>query len=85
MTTLPRLGALALLCGAFAATSAAAKVPVPRADQNRDGIVTYEEARRVMPQLKEIQYSKADADRDGVIDKGEYPMLDSYYGFVVNR
>lgn len=77
---------LALVASLVAlAGPAAAKIPISRADKNRDGIVTYEEARRVMPQLKEIQYSKADSDGDGVIDRGEYPLLDSFYGFVVNR
>lgn len=83
MTRLPRLGlavALVVLAG-----PAAAKVPFSRADQNHDGIVTYEEAVRVMPRLKQIQYVKADADGDGVVDKGEYPLLDSFYGYIVDQ
>lgn len=64
---------------------AAAKVPFPRADQNKDGVVTFEEASRVMPRLKQIQYGKADSNGDGVIDKGEYPLLDGFYGYIVNQ
>jgi len=87
MTCLPRLAAAAALAAALVAAAgpAAAKVPFSRADQNRDGIVTFVEAERVMPRLKEVQYGKADANHDGVVDKGEYPMLDSYYGYIVNR
>jgi len=87
MTRLSRPGLAATLAVALVVVAgpAAAKVAFSRADQNRDGIVTYEEAERVMPRLKQIQYSKADSNHDGVIDKGEYPMLDSYYGYIVNR
>ena len=62
-----------------------AKVAFPRADQNHDGIVTYEEAVKVMPRLNKVSYTKADANGDGVIDRGENPMLDSFYGYIVDQ
>ena len=91
MKTLAPLGLVASLATALVAaivaitSPAAAKVPISRADRNHDGIVTYEEACRVVPQLMEVQYLKADSNVDGVIDRGEYPLLDSFYGYVVNR
>lgn len=84
MMTLPlRLALVAALLAA--AGPAAAKVPFSRADQNKDGVVTYEEASRVMTRLKQIQYDKCDANGDGVIDKGEYPLLDGFYGYIVDQ
>lgn len=87
MKTLAALSAPLWLAAALAAGAipAAAEVPISRADRNGDGIVTYDEAKRVMPRLKQVQYAKADSDGDGLIDKGEYPLLDSFYGYVVNR
>jgi hypothetical protein len=34
---------------------------------------------RVFPQLKEVQYLKCDADGDGVIDKGDFALLNTFY------
>lgn len=83
MTLLSRLAIVAAFL--VLAGPAAAKVPFSRADQNRDGVVTYEEASRVMPRLKRIQYDKSDSNGDGVVDKGEYPLLDGFYGYIVNQ
>jgi Ca2+-binding EF-hand superfamily protein len=83
-TALPRLALAAALLAA-ATAPAAAKVAFPRADQNGDGVVTFQEAVRVMPRLKQIQFEKCDPDGDGLIDRGEYPLLDSFYGYVVDR
>ncbi|MFT3973906.1 MAG: hypothetical protein QM699_10775 [Amaricoccus sp.] len=87
-----RLGLTASLVAAAAAAAvlvtpgpAIAKVAFSRADLNRDGVVTFDEAERAMPRLKHVQYLKADANGDGVIDKGEYPLLDTFYGYVVDN
>lgn len=87
MTALSRRAPAMLVTALLLATAgpAAAVVPFSRADANRDGVVTYEEAVIVMPRLKRIQYQKADPDQDGVIDKAEYPLLDSYYGYIVKH
>ena len=74
------LAALALL--ALLASTASAGVPFPRADANKDGYVTYEEAVRVFPRLQPVHFRKNDPSRDGRIDKREYPLLDQFYWTV---
>ena len=74
-----RTPALALAIIAAFAGAAAAYVAFPRADPNRDGYVTYVEAKRVFPRLTEIQFRKNDPDGDGMITKREYPLLDQFY------
>jgi hypothetical protein len=64
---------------AIAVAGPAQAVSWSQADPNRDGIVTFEEAVRVFPQLKEVQYLKCDADGDGVIDKGDFALLNTFY------
>ena len=54
-------------------------VAFSQADKNRDGIVTFEEAVKVFPLLKKVQYLKCDAGGDGLIDKGEFPLLSTFY------
>ena len=44
---------------------AAGAVSFPQADLNHDGVVTYEEAKRVFPRLTEIQFRKNDPSGDG--------------------
>ncbi len=66
------------LVPAFAAT-ASATVAFSRADPNHDGFVTYEEALRVFPRLQPVHFQKCDPNGDGLIDKSEYPLLDSFY------
>ena len=79
MSVPSRTPALALAVLAASASAAAALVPFSRADQNRDGYVTYEEAERVFPRLTEVHFRKNDPDGDGLISKREYPLLDQFY------
>lgn len=58
---------------------AAAFAGFSRVDANEDGFVSYEEANRVMSDLKEITFRKFDKDSDGLLDRGEYAGLDNYY------
>jgi Ca2+-binding EF-hand superfamily protein len=74
-----RTASLAAALLVLSAGAAAALVAFPRADQNRDGYVTYEEAVRVFPRLQQIQFRKCDPDGDGLISKREYPLLDQFY------
>lgn len=74
-----RTAALAAILLAASAGAAAALVPFARADANRDGYVTYEEAVRVYPRLQPVQFRKNDPDGDGMITKREYPLLDQFY------
>ena len=64
------------------AGAASATVAFPKADQNGDGYVTYEEARRVFPGLKRVHFRKCDPSGDGRIDAREYPLLDNFYWVV---
>ena len=65
---------------------ASGAVPFSRADQNRDGLVSFEEARRVFPDLARVHFEKCDPDGDGVIDHGEFALLDNFYTIMyVNR
>ncbi len=61
------------------AGAAAAGVPFSRADANHDGVVTWPEAHRVFPLLKEVHYHKCDPNGDGAIDQGEYALLTNFY------
>jgi hypothetical protein len=74
-----RTAALALALLAASAETASALVPFARADANRDGYVTYEEAVRVFPRLQPVQFRNNDPDGDGLISKREYPLLDQFY------
>ena len=83
--TAPRVlsaAALALLLTA----GAAGAVPFVQADQNRDGLVTYPEARRVFRGLAEVHFEKCDPDGDGAIDAAEFPLLNNFYTMMyLNR
>lgn len=70
---------LALALFAASAGAAAALVPFARADVDRDGYITYEEAVRVFPRLQPVQFRKNDPNGDGLISKREYPLLDQFY------
>lgn len=75
MRTLALSGLVALV----APTAPAAAISFSRADRDRDGHVTFEEARRTMPRLSEIHFGKCDGDRDGVLRAGEFPCVDALY------
>ncbi|MFQ8432472.1 hypothetical protein [Amaricoccus sp. W119] len=77
---------LALALGIVAAsTGSAGAVAFGRADASRDGMVTFEETRFVMPKLKEVSFNRFDTNKDGVIDRGEWPGLDAFYTFTYQR
>lgn len=60
-------------------------VSFSRADANRDGEVSFEEAERAFPKLNRVHIEKADQNRDGVISEGEMPFLNSFDRFNSNR
>jgi hypothetical protein len=74
----PLLAALALAASA----GAAGAVSFPQADLNHDGVVTYEEARRVFPRLTKIQFVKNDPSGDGLIEPDEFPLLANFYWMI---
>ena len=78
MTGLRRCLAAAVALAAFAGP-AAATVSFSRADANHDGVVTWPEAHRAFPLLKQIHFDKCDPNGDGMIDKGEFPLLTNFY------
>jgi hypothetical protein len=74
-------GRVLLPAAVLAALSAPASATVPfsRADMNHDGVVTWDEAHRVFPLLKQIHFEKCDPSGDGMITQGEYPLLTNFY------
>jgi len=74
LRALVALGLALLVAGPAAAT-----VPFSRADANHDGVVTWPEAHRVFPKLKQIHFDKCDPSGDGLIDQQEYPLLSTFY------
>jgi hypothetical protein len=71
--------ALALLA---ASALPAGAVSFSQADRDRDGLVSYEEAKRVFPRLTRIQFKKNDPNGDGLIDRGEFPLLANFYWMI---
>jgi hypothetical protein len=65
-----------------ASAEAAGAVSFPQADLNHDGVVVYEEARRVFPRLTRIQFAKNDPSGDGMITPGEFPLLANFYWMI---
>lgn len=68
----------ATLAGALGAGGPAEAIAFSRADQNGDGVVVFEEARLVYPQLMRITFNKC-ADRQGLIDQRHWPCLENIY------
>lgn len=60
-------------------------VSFSQADRNNDGVVTFEEAEQSFSRLNLVLIKKADGNRDGVIDKGEMPVLNSIDRFENDR
>ena len=54
---------------------AAGPLAFPAVDTNHDGFVTWEEAHRKMQRLARVHFDKCDPNGDGLIDRGEYPLL----------
>jgi hypothetical protein len=71
----------AVVCLA-ASASAAGAVSFPQADLNHNGVVTYQEAKRVFPRLTEIQFKKNDPNGDGMITPDEFPLLANFYWMI---
>jgi hypothetical protein len=76
MTRASLLLAAAVVLGS---SGAAGAIAFSRADLNHDGVVTFEEAKRVMPQLKKVLFQKSDPNGDGMLTQREYPLLDNLY------
>ncbi len=77
MTPLHRTLAAALLLAGLATPALA--VPFSRADANGDGVVTWPEAQKVFPRLKKIHFDKCDPGGDGLLDQGEFTLLNNFY------
>ena len=72
----------------IAAVAAAALVALPggahavafsQADTNRDGVVSWPEASRAFPRLRQVHFDSCDPNRDGVIEKNEFALLNNFY------
>jgi hypothetical protein len=76
-----RLAIRCLALGAALASVAGAAHAIPwnQADRNRDGVVTWEEARVAFLGLTHPHFRRADRNRDGVIDRSEFPSLSTIY------
>lgn len=70
---------IALGCALTLATAADA-APFSKADTNRDGVVTFTEARRVMPRLAEVHFNKF--AEDGVVTRARWPGLSNFYDLM---
>ena len=70
---------LFLACLVAAPCWAAGPLAFPAVDNNHDGFVSWDEARRSLTKLAKVHFEKCDMDGDGLIDKGEYPLLSSFY------
>ena len=73
---------LMVLCALAALPGAAAAASYSQADVNRDGQVSFQEARRVLPDLSEVHYRKFVNTPDGMVSKGAWPALDNFYQMV---
>ena len=54
-------------------------VAFSQADTNRDGVVSWPEASRAFPRLRQVHFDSCDPNRDGVIEKNEYALLNNFY------
>jgi len=77
LRTLAAAAALTLVAGAVNAAAFA------KADANHDGVVTYSEAKVVMPQLTEVHFNKFATD--GVVSKSQWPGLSNFYDMMYRR
>lgn len=76
MNKLAILAAAALSAGTFGmAAMAQDGSDFVNADGNKDGLVSWEEARGVFPTLSEEVFKQADANADGNLDEAEYTAL----------
>lgn len=72
----------ALGCALTLATAAQA-APFSKADSDHDGLVTYAEAQRVMPQLSQVHFNKFATD--GVITRSRWPSLSNFYDLMYRQ
>ena len=73
---------LLTLAALAASAGAAGAVSFSQADKDHDGVVSYEEAKRVFPRLTQIQFRKNDPNGDGLIGKNEFPLLANFYWMI---
>ncbi len=77
------LRALAVAGALILAGGAANAAAFAKADASHDGLVTYAEAKRVMPQLTEVSFNKFATD--GVVTKGAWPGLSNFYDLMYRQ
>jgi hypothetical protein len=75
---------LAVCTALVAGADVAHAVPWNQADRNRDGYVTWDEARVAFPGLARPHFNRADRNRDGVISRSEFPSLSTIYELMRN-
>lgn len=74
------LGRASLALGLILASAGmAGAVAFARADVDKDGLVSYDQAKIVMPKLKDVSFNRFDTNHDGFIDRGEWSGLDAFY------
>lgn len=73
---------LLALAAALGLPAAAHAVSFSQADRNGDGWVTFDEAERVLPRLKQVHFDKSDRRGDGRLDQGEFAQLNNFYWIV---
>jgi hypothetical protein len=71
--------ALAALTALAALPGPAGAIAFPIVDLNQDGVIEWEEARQAYPRLMAVHFRRCDLDGDGVIDRREFPVLDTFY------
>ena len=78
MNKLAILTAAALTAGTFGLAAIAQDTTVgdfEKYDGNKDGVISWEEARGAYPTLSQILFDQADANGDGTLDPGEFTGL----------
>ena len=68
----------AALAGGLSLAGAAGAIAFAKADLNGDGVVEFDEARTVYPQLMKVTFRKC-ANKQGVIDQPHWPCLENMY------
>ena len=75
----PLLAALLIASALAAPAAAGGALAFPSVDLNKDGVISWPEANRKLTRLARVQFDKCDTNRDGLLDKGEYANLQSFY------
>jgi hypothetical protein len=70
-----RLGLTAALAAFVGAAALAAAPEFSAADANRDGALSWAEAKAAMPELTDADFAAADGDGDGALSPDEYAAV----------